>query len=98
MLLVLLRALNLSCVDLSIYIAALNLTMCVTTNCYIRMWQSQVENEDHSVFNWLNSINSNTVMLGQLKPNVGTPLADRLGSLETKFELSKSFFSRTTLM
>ena len=61
------------------------------------MWQFQVENEDYSVFNWLNSISSPIVMLGQLKPNVGTPLQDRLGLLETKFELSKSFYSRTTL-
>ena len=60
------------------------------------MWQFQVENEDYSVFNWLNSISSPTVMLGQLNPNVGTPLEDRFGFLKPKFELSKSFYSRTT--
>ena len=56
------------------------------------MWQSQVEIKDYSVFNWLNSISSPTVMR-QLKPNVGTPLEDRLGLLNTKCEHSKSFYS-----
>lgn len=34
--------------------------------------------------NWLNSINSPTVMLGRLKPNVGTPLEDSLVLLKTE--------------
>ena len=52
--------------------------------------------EDYSVFNWLNSISSPTVTLRQLKPKVGTSLADRLKLLRTKFKLSKRFYSRTT--
>ena len=54
------------------------------------MRQSQVENEDYSVFNWLYSISSPTVMLGQLRPNVSTSLADRLKLLKTKYELPES--------
>ena len=50
------------------------------------MWQSQVENEPFS--QWLNSISYPTVMLGQLKPNVGTPLADRLELLKQNLRYS----------
>ena len=53
------------------------------------MGLSQVENEDYSVFNWLSSISSPTVMLGQLKSNVGTSLADRLELLKQNLSSSK---------
>ena len=43
--------------------------------------------------NWLNSISYPTVLLRQLKPNVGISLADILELLKAKFELSKSLYS-----
>ena len=61
------------------------------TPCF-HLWQ--LENVHYSVF--INSISSHTAMPIQLKPNVGTPLTDSLELLKTIFELSKSFYSRTT--
>ena len=48
-------------------------------------------------YNLLNSISSPNTMVSQLKPEVGSPLADILKLLRPKFKLSGIFHSRVTI-